>query len=531
MKCECRNRKLYPPDTFWAGVTDSSFMGCRDILAGASLRNQPMVTLPRPAFVIAAFVLASAFPAFSQTSTPFAHVAFRDGAAALERDGNVEPLEIGMPILDGDRVRTTGRMELMFENGSKLYVDQASTLDVLSVDSLRLLDGGLRFDVSTGNRPYVVPIYRVDTPAGSVSIDAPGEYRISASAQPAATTLQVVRGTANLLSDNGGTTLRTGEQSTVRIGELPSFPARFNSARLDAFAQWIETRRNGLIVSVSQSYLPTILQPYAPVLDRYGSWTVDAQFGTVWYPTIGSGWRPYSSGRWTWVAQYGWTWVGTEAFAWPTHHYGRWCLNAVGSWFWIPGNSWGPAAPITALAGAATAPFGDFRDRFRAPGGFRDPGGFRARDGFRVESSVDRLRPRAPIRQAAPPIRPAVPPDPGMRSIPQPPIGLPHPPMGLPPLQPTMHASPSVGTAYRSLPSGGWSEHRSLQPAAPMGSAARAPAVAAPPQPAPRGPGSRGFSLTVPGAGAPVVPPAPMARPGPQFGTWGSIAPQGAAPK
>ena len=80
---------------------------------------------------------------------PSAHVAFVDGLATIERDGEVEPVDAGIPLVDGDRLETSsGRLELLFDDGSTLYVDEFSRLDVLGARFLRLGTGGLTFEVS-----------------------------------------------------------------------------------------------------------------------------------------------------------------------------------------------------------------------------------------------------------------------------------------------------------------------------------------------------------------------------------------------
>ena len=57
-----------------------------------------------------------------------------------------------MPLESGDRLRTTdGRIEVLFGDGSALYVDAQSTVDVQSDELLRLLDGRVRvIDPRTG---------------------------------------------------------------------------------------------------------------------------------------------------------------------------------------------------------------------------------------------------------------------------------------------------------------------------------------------------------------------------------------------
>ena len=151
----------------------------------------------------------------------------------------------------------------------------------------------------------------------------------------------VLRGAADLMNEDGQTTLRAGERAFARAGTAPSYAYVYNSAAWDAFDRWSEARRaerNG----ASAQYLPETVRPYSSTFDRYGSWRHDASYGYVWYPTVSVGWRPYFYGRWANYPSFGWTWIGTDAWAWPTHHYGRWGFSA-GLWFWIPGRTWGPA--------------------------------------------------------------------------------------------------------------------------------------------------------------------------------------------
>src|SRR4051795_7072593 len=64
---------------------------------------------------------------------PPAHVSFVDGAAVLERDGQPDSAPLNMPLLAGDRVRTqTGRVEILFADGSTLHIDANTTIDFQS---------------------------------------------------------------------------------------------------------------------------------------------------------------------------------------------------------------------------------------------------------------------------------------------------------------------------------------------------------------------------------------------------------------
>jgi len=185
--------------------------------------------------------------------------------------------------------------------------------------------------------------YRIDSSAGSVRIVQPGEYRISMlrGDRERQIELAVVRGAAEVFSDQGTTPVRAGERAYASAGFAPSYTYAYNSANWDDFDRWSEARRD-VRLGVSAQYLPGEMRSYAPVLDEYGDWRYAQPYGYVWYPRVAVGWRPYYYGRWFFYPRYGWTWVGIDRFGWPTHHYGRWGFSS-GSWFWIPGAVWSPA--------------------------------------------------------------------------------------------------------------------------------------------------------------------------------------------
>lgn len=275
------------------------------------------------------------------SSDPPAHISIVDGAAVLERDGQPDPSPTNMPLLSGDRVRTDGgRVEILFVDGSALHLDANTTVDFQSDELVRLLDGRVRLSIPGPDRQVM---YRIDAPSASITIDSPGEYRVSVLRGQSApeVELAVIRGSAELANEDGRTPLRAGQRAYSRGNAAPSYAHAFNSASWDAFDRWSETRRDERL-GISTQYLPDEVRPYAASFDRDGSWRYDTSYGYVWYPTVSLGWRPYDNGRWVTLRPYGWTWVGADRWDWPTHHYGRWGLSA-GAWFWIPGRSWAPA--------------------------------------------------------------------------------------------------------------------------------------------------------------------------------------------
>jgi hypothetical protein len=78
-------------------------------------------------------------------------------------------------------------------------------------------------------------------------------------------------------------------------------------------------------------------------LAPYGTWMNDPQYGYVWAPNAGGGFRPYyTNGYWA-MTEYGNMWVSNYPWGWAPFHYGRWAYSDYYGWIWIPGDEWGPA--------------------------------------------------------------------------------------------------------------------------------------------------------------------------------------------
>jgi hypothetical protein len=106
-----------------------------------------------PIVFVTASLLAFGVPrALAQASSAApAHISAVDGAATLERAGEVEPIVLNMPIVEGDRVRTSaGTVQILFPDGSAVDLDPNSEVEYL---------GGARIRIHAGtveNHPAIV---------------------------------------------------------------------------------------------------------------------------------------------------------------------------------------------------------------------------------------------------------------------------------------------------------------------------------------------------------------------------------------
>jgi len=317
--------------------------------------------------VLAVSLGALAGPAVAQSSSqpaqpsPPAYVSVIDGIGLIERDGRVESSPLNMPLVSGDRVRTTeGRMEIRFADGSTLALDVRTIVELQSDTLLRLMDGRIRMNV----RSAAPVTWRIDSPAGSARLAESGDYRLALVAGPREAEgdvqleFAIFRGRGEIFTDHGKTTVGAGERAYASADLLPSEPYPFNSASPDDFDRWPATPAP-LSAESSSEYLPSDLQSYSSTLDAYGDWLYLPAYGRVWCPRVTMDWRPYAYGRWMTYPRYGLTWIGSEPFAWPTHHYGRWGMVG-GRWFWKPESNWAPAHVTWSSAGdtVSWAPLG-----------------------------------------------------------------------------------------------------------------------------------------------------------------------------
>ncbi len=287
---------------------------------------------------------ALALQATQEETYRSAYLSHVEGEVSLQRASESEPGPgaLNVPFLPGDRVWTSAdsRAELRFGSGLVVHLSEGAKLDFVATEPetiLRLWSGSAILSV-----PESSGALRVDSPGGSVRPTREGTYRIDVETDDAVT-LSVERGAAELASSLGTVLVESGETSFATPKTAPSVPVGFNTARLDDFDRWSESRmvRGSGPQEVIVRSLPPTVRSYVYDLDPYGYWDHEPDYGYVWYPRVSLGWAPYTYGRWGYTT-YGYTWISSEPWGWAPYHYGRWGYGHRG-WYWVPGPVWGPA--------------------------------------------------------------------------------------------------------------------------------------------------------------------------------------------
>ncbi|HKB06735.1 MAG TPA: DUF6600 domain-containing protein [Candidatus Polarisedimenticolia bacterium] len=288
----------------------------------------------------------------------FGRVRFLEGSMTLQRTADRESTDANVndPVAAGDRLLNgDGRSEIGLADGSTLWLDVGTRLSVRNLADIdSRYESTNLFALETGAVRILAPdpenrnkTFRVDTEGGSVYLLSGGSFRIET--DEGITTVYSFRGVAELSGDDGSVLVRSGERSSVEPGRAPSEAIRFNTARLDDFDRFCESRLGAYAGRGSDEPIDTIVQevprevhPYVGELSYYGSWQNVPDYGWVWRPVYSGAWGPYVNGYWSWCRT-GWVWVSYDPWGWAPYHYGRWDMVVNVGWVWIPGRVWSGA--------------------------------------------------------------------------------------------------------------------------------------------------------------------------------------------
>jgi hypothetical protein len=316
-------------------------------------------------------------------SGDFGRVTYQENGVTIHRafaDPGLPPVSeagVNSPIYPGDALLTAEdqRVEVQVASGSLIRVDRATDVTFLSLPDpyaefadnsvLQLAEGTLRITTRLTEGEE----FRIDTPASSIYFLGDGDFRIEVT--PGGRTEVISRrGVAEVVGNGGSILVQGGMRTEVFAGTLPEEAWAFNTFVTDNFDRWVDER--DAIYRVRDRYpgapeysaetydaLPAEVQPYYQELSYHGDWTLDENYGHVWYPSaVPADWSPYHDGYWDYGPG-GYFWVSYEPWGWAPYHYGRWNWVVGYGWCWAPGRvfsgawvawSWGSAhvgwAPI-----------------------------------------------------------------------------------------------------------------------------------------------------------------------------------------
>ena len=244
---------------------------------------------------------------------------------------------INRPLGPGDRLwaDTQGRAEIQV-GGAMLRLNGSTAVSVLNLDDnitqLQLSEGSLNVRVRRLDQDQSV---EVDTPQLAFILREPGAYRIDVDADGNATTVRMREGRGEVSGENASFLLDAPQVQRF-TGNAQRDDAYASAPAADDFDRWAIDRDRAAERSVSARYVSPDVVGYED-LDDNGSWSAEASYGNVWYPSrVAVGWTPYRDGHWAWIDPWGWTWVDDAPWGYAVSHYGRWA-HIRGRWGWVPG--------------------------------------------------------------------------------------------------------------------------------------------------------------------------------------------------
>ena len=317
------------------------------------------------AVTLLALTTLSALAVAADAPARVGRVALAQGQVDIRADDEANAAQVNWPVTSGNTISTAAGARTEVRIGStSIRLDGDSALEVLQLDDdtmrLRLHYGSASIRIV--NRE-VLEGFALETPQARVRLQQPGRIRIDAERVRDTSFVTVFDGAALVDSGASQLTVRAGKRAEVGADDV-----RTLAASRDAFDDWAIARDRVQDTSTSARYVTTEMTGYED-LDRYGSWSTNDEYGSLWYPSVASSWVPYRDGSWTWLDPWGWTWVDNAPWGYAPFHYGRW-VQVRNRWAWAPGRRadrvvWAPALVGWVGGGGWNVAF---RDRSRHPG-------------------------------------------------------------------------------------------------------------------------------------------------------------------
>jgi hypothetical protein len=301
---------------------------------------------------IAIFIASVAF-AYAQAATAqdipsrVGRLAFTQGQVSVYQDPELgwDKAYVNTPVTSENSVWTDrGARAEVRVGGIAVRLDGETQLDVSRLDDDDFDAGVARGSINVRVRYKQSNDHiTLNTAQALFILDGDGRYRLDADEDRDQARLTVFSGHAQMESSQGRIPVEAGRMIIVSGGQYG-----VEQARVEEFDRWADARDRQWIDRNTRNYVSSDMTGYEE-LDRYGSWSQDADYGSVWFPTqVSAGWAPYRYGHWTYVRPWGWTWIDDAAWGYAPSHYGRW-VQVRNRWAWAPGYAvrerpvWAPA--------------------------------------------------------------------------------------------------------------------------------------------------------------------------------------------
>ena len=221
------------------------------------------------------------------------HVSAIEGAARLDREGELTDVERGVPLVAGDRLRTeAGRVEITLTDGTRLHLDRYSEIELASDLVVRLARG--RLLVTMQRRRRRSRVGRSARRAGALRRRRAVPHRRRRRRRRRSRARRAARIGRARRATRGAVRLGTGERSRVRDGEAPSRPRHRSPRRRRPSSA-------GPTSSMSDELAEHDVADLSPVrarsLRRARSIAMapgrpTRPTATCWYPSVEADWRP-----------------------------------------------------------------------------------------------------------------------------------------------------------------------------------------------------------------------------------------------
>src|SRR5579862_1960573 len=321
--------------------------------------------------VMVALWIATAASALAAGDPPgrVASVNYLEGSGAMQAAGvdTWSDEVLNRPLTGGDRLWIDERSRAEMHVGSTaLRLGSRTAVQILVVD-----DHDVRLSMTAGSMSVRIreldatERFDIETPAGVVSLQQPGGYRLDVDDTNARGFVTVWSGSAEVSGPSGSTALRDDQSAELIAGADPAVETA-TAGNTDSLDLWAEDRDQHEDQSAAADYVSRDVVGYQD-LDGYGQWMAEPTYGMVWVPAVPVGWAPYRYGYWNWIAPWGWTWIAREPWGFAPCHYGRW-VYAPSGWAWVPGPRVG-APPV--YSPALVAWRGERKPRTTPTAGYR----------------------------------------------------------------------------------------------------------------------------------------------------------------